>query len=258
MADTETDEQRFVRELRRLLDEPDDVSLQDQKPQYRIRDDPSIAATRNLLRACQEAQGIGLRTVAVLESQGEQLDNVGRALDNLSADLDSAEGHLSQMRRPLFGLCPWRCRWKKKKAKKQDKAQPPPPRDQRTSETRKLRAKSTNEEEPAPEPTGSATARFSTTAGASSGAIAAEERGESGEASGQHHAVDETSQRRQRPSDADELSTTLTSLKGIAQEMGQQLSTQNEQVDELTARAASSEERIRQASQQADKILRDE
>ncbi|XP_072140250.1 uncharacterized protein [Dermacentor andersoni] len=253
MADTETDEQRFVRELRRLLDEPDDASLQDEKPQYRIRDDPSIAATRNLLRACQEAQGIGLRTVAMLESQGEQLDNVNLALDNLSADLDSAEGHLSQMRRPLFGLCPWRCRWKKKKVKKQVKAHPPP-RDQRPSETRKLRVKSTNEEEPAPESTGSATARFRTTAGGSSGATAAEERGEPGAASGQHHGVDSTSQ---RPSDADELSTTLTSLKGIAQEIGQQLSTQNEQVDELTASAASSEERIRRASQQADKILRD-
>ncbi|KAL3205143.1 hypothetical protein MRX96_052997, partial [Rhipicephalus microplus] len=40
-------------------------------------------------------------------------------------------------------------------------------------------------------------------------------------------------------------------------EMGQQLSAQNEQIDELTASAASSEERIRRASRQADKILKE-
>ncbi|KAL1478044.1 hypothetical protein MTO96_035271 [Rhipicephalus appendiculatus] len=40
--------------------------------------------------------------------------------------------------------------------------------------------------------------------------------------------------------------------------MGHQLSAQNEQIDELTASAASSEERIRRASRQADKILKDE
>ncbi|KAH7948657.1 hypothetical protein HPB49_000001 [Dermacentor silvarum] len=254
MADAETDEQRFVRELRRLLDEPDDVSLQEQKPQYRIRDDPSIAATRNLLRACQEAQGIGLRTVAVLESQGEQLDNVSRALDNISADLDSAEGNLSQMRRPLFGLCPWRCRWKKKKDKKDDTSQSP--RNQQHSEARKPRAKSTTSEEAAAETT--ATARFSTTADGSSGPSQTEERVAA--ASGEHRGVDSASEpRHQRPSEADELGAALTGLKGIAQarEMGQQLSAQNEQVDELTASAASSEERIRRASQQADKILRD-
>ncbi|KAH6942624.1 hypothetical protein HPB50_008544 [Hyalomma asiaticum] len=96
MANAETDEQRFLRELRRLLAEPDDVPTHGQQPQHRSRADPSIAATRNLLRACQEAQGIGLHTVAVLESQGEQLDDVGRALDKISADLDSAEGDLSQ------------------------------------------------------------------------------------------------------------------------------------------------------------------
>ncbi|KAK8783298.1 hypothetical protein V5799_010337 [Amblyomma americanum] len=121
----ETDEQRFLRELRRLLAEPDDAEVQPEGEQQRkpqLDDDPSIEATRNLLRACQEAQGIGLRTVTVLESQGEQLDNVEEALEKLSADLGSAEGHLSEIRRPLFSFCPWRCRWKKKKKRSQDGA----------------------------------------------------------------------------------------------------------------------------------------
>ncbi|KAH7943892.1 hypothetical protein HPB52_012542 [Rhipicephalus sanguineus] len=272
MADAETDEQRFVRELRRLLAEPDDENLQgQQEPQYRTRDDPSIAATRNLLRACQEAQGIGLRTVAVLESQGGQLDNVSRALDKLSVDLDSAEGHLSQKTslRPLSLALPVE---KEENKKDEDKTKPSQQHDpKRASKARKPSTKSTtNDESVAESTTGSVirTRPSATTADSS----AATERVVAGVAA-VSGVDDHVSKRRQSLNDADELGATLTSLKGIAQachrfilaissppnllEMGEQLSAQNEQIDELTASAASSEERIRRASGQADKILRD-
>ncbi|XP_075725241.1 uncharacterized protein LOC142767446 [Rhipicephalus microplus] len=220
MADAETDEQRFVRELRRLLAEPDDASLQGlQEPPYRIRDDPSIAATRNLLRACQEAQGVGLSTVAVLESQGSQLDSVSRALDKLSVDLDSAEGHLSQMRRPLFGLCPWRCRWRKKKSKKdEDEAQPSQLDDPKpASKARKPNVESTTNDKSAAESAAESTTAVRTRSSATTAdSSTATDRDVPGAAS-TSGVDDRVSEHRQGPKDADELGRTLTSLKGIAQ-----------------------------------------
>ncbi|KAH9365653.1 hypothetical protein HPB48_013135 [Haemaphysalis longicornis] len=98
--DGETDEQRFLRELNRLLAEPEpdeaDVDARLREQEQRPAHDPSIEATRSLLRAVQEAQGVGIRTVVTLDAQGQQLDNVERALDDLAADLDSAEADLSE------------------------------------------------------------------------------------------------------------------------------------------------------------------
>ncbi|XP_077527778.1 synaptosomal-associated protein 25-B-like [Haemaphysalis longicornis] len=98
--DGETDEQRFLRELNRLLAEPEpdeaDVDARLREQEQRPAHDPSIEATRSLLRAVQEAQGVGIRTVVSLDAQGQQLDNVERALDDLAADLGSAEADLSE------------------------------------------------------------------------------------------------------------------------------------------------------------------
>ncbi|CAN8002716.1 unnamed protein product [Ixodes hexagonus] len=84
------DEERFLRELRRIQAEqdPDDA----QKESW----DPSVAATRKMLQVCQAAQGVGLRTVVMLDEQGEQLDNVGRGLGDIDRDLDSIEEDLSK------------------------------------------------------------------------------------------------------------------------------------------------------------------
>lgn len=255
----ETDEQRFLRELRRLLAKPDDIEVQSegqeqQKRQQQLDDDPSIEATRNLLRACQEAQGVGLRTVTVLESQGEQLDNVERALDELSSDLDSAEEHLSKMRRPLFWFCPWRCRWKKKKQQQQQ-------RKQGEGETNKNNNKAKNNPGPKLRVDGTKSSSKETAGSSksSSRSSTAASEPERLPAAGRHQdSVSLGPQKQQRSQHPDDqLGAALTDLKGVAQEMGQQLSTQNEQIDRLTVSATSSEERLRRDSQRAGDILRD-
>ncbi|EEC08523.1 conserved hypothetical protein [Ixodes scapularis] len=86
----ERDEDRFLRELRRIQAEQDDDDLQEEVW------DPSVAATRKMLQVCQAAQGVGLKTVATLDEQGEQLNHVGRSLGDITRDLDSVEEDLSK------------------------------------------------------------------------------------------------------------------------------------------------------------------
>lgn len=88
----ERDEDRFLRELNRIRAEQDPNEGENVSAW-----DPSVTATRKMLQMCQQAEGVGLRTVVVLDQQGEQLDNVGNALNTVARDLDSAERDLSQV-----------------------------------------------------------------------------------------------------------------------------------------------------------------
>lgn len=70
--------------------------------------DASLDSTRNMVNMCEEASSAGIRTLGMLDEQGEQLDRVEGNLDGIHAEMKEAEKHLHGMEK-WCGLCvcPW-------------------------------------------------------------------------------------------------------------------------------------------------------
>ncbi|KAI6186398.1 Target SNARE coiled-coil domain and SNAP-25 domain-containing protein [Aphelenchoides besseyi] len=70
--------------------------------------DESLEATRRMLALCEESKEAGIKTLVMLDDQGEQLERVEGNLDQINADMKEAEEHLKGMEK-CCGLCvlPW-------------------------------------------------------------------------------------------------------------------------------------------------------
>jgi len=70
--------------------------------------DESLESTRRMINLCEESQSAGIKTLEMLEHQGEQLDRVEEGLDGMHSEMKTAEKHLTGMEK-WCGLCvcPW-------------------------------------------------------------------------------------------------------------------------------------------------------
>jgi len=70
--------------------------------------DDSLDSTRRMITLCEESQGAGIKTIEMLEQQGEQLNRVEQGLDGMGAELKVAEKHLHGMEKWCgVCVCPW-------------------------------------------------------------------------------------------------------------------------------------------------------
>jgi len=70
--------------------------------------DDSLESTRRMITLCEESQGAGIKTIEMLEQQGEQLNRVEQGLDGMGAELKVAEKHLHGMEKWCgICVCPW-------------------------------------------------------------------------------------------------------------------------------------------------------
>ncbi|CAJ0957232.1 unnamed protein product, partial [Mesorhabditis belari] len=68
----------------------------------------SLESTRRMMALCEESKEAGIKTLVMLDDQGEQLERVEVGLDTINADMKEAEEHLKGMEK-CCGLCvlPW-------------------------------------------------------------------------------------------------------------------------------------------------------
>lgn len=71
--------------------------------------DESLESTRRMLALCEESKDAGIRTLVMLDEQGEQLDRVEEGMDQINQDMRAAEKNLEGMEK-CCGLCvlPWK------------------------------------------------------------------------------------------------------------------------------------------------------
>ncbi|CAH1263831.1 synaptosomal-associated protein 25-like [Branchiostoma lanceolatum] len=72
--------------------------------------DDSLESTRRMLQMAEESQDVGIKTLVMLDEQGEQLDRVEEGLDRINEDMRQAERNLTNLEK-CCGLCV--CPWKK-------------------------------------------------------------------------------------------------------------------------------------------------
>ncbi|KAL1243657.1 Synaptosomal-associated protein [Trichinella spiralis] len=66
--------------------------------------DESLESTRRMLAMCEESKEAGIKTLVMLDDQGEQLERTEQGLDTINADMKEAEEHLKGMEK-CCGLC---------------------------------------------------------------------------------------------------------------------------------------------------------
>ncbi|XP_022238692.1 synaptosomal-associated protein 25-like [Limulus polyphemus] len=68
----------------------------------------SLESTRRMLTLCEESEDLGIKTMVMLDEQGEQLDRVEEDMDKINADMKEAEKNLTGMDK-CCGLCVCPC-----------------------------------------------------------------------------------------------------------------------------------------------------
>uniref|UniRef100_A0A8C1VE15 Synaptosomal-associated protein n=1 Tax=Cyprinus carpio TaxID=7962 RepID=A0A8C1VE15_CYPCA len=66
----------------------------------------SLEITRNMKLLLEESKDAGIKTLVMLDEQGEQLDRIEEGLDQINKDMKEAEKNLTDMAR-CCGLCIW-------------------------------------------------------------------------------------------------------------------------------------------------------
>jgi len=70
--------------------------------------DESLESTRRMINLCEESQSAGIKTLEMLEHQGEQLERVEEGLDNMNSEMKQAEKHITGMEKWCgICVCPW-------------------------------------------------------------------------------------------------------------------------------------------------------
>ncbi|KAF5274112.1 hypothetical protein FQR65_LT04510 [Abscondita terminalis] len=70
--------------------------------------DDSLDSTRRMLALCEESHEVGMKTLVMLDEQGEQLDRIEDGMDQINTDMREAEKNLTGMEK-CCGLCVLPC-----------------------------------------------------------------------------------------------------------------------------------------------------
>ncbi|XP_051814095.1 LOW QUALITY PROTEIN: SNARE_SNAP25N and SNARE_SNAP23C domain-containing protein [Acanthochromis polyacanthus] len=68
--------------------------------------DESLESTRRMIQLVEESKDVGIRTVVMLDEQGEQLERIEEGMDSINRDMREAEKNLTDMAQ-CCGLCVW-------------------------------------------------------------------------------------------------------------------------------------------------------
>ncbi|CAL7951164.1 synaptosomal-associated protein 25kDa isoform X4 [Xylocopa sonorina] len=183
--------------------------------------DESLESTRRMLALCEESHEVGMKTLVMLDEQGEQLDRIEEGMDQINADMREAEKNLTGMEK-CCGLCVLPCNkgasfkedegtWKGNDDGKVVNNQP-----QRVMDDRNGLG-----------PQGGYIAKITNDA----------REGEMEENMGQ-------------------VNTMIGNLRNMAIDMGSELENQNRQIDRINRKGESNETRIKVANERAHQLLK--
>ncbi|XP_051255685.1 SNARE_SNAP25N and SNARE_SNAP23C domain-containing protein isoform X1 [Dicentrarchus labrax] len=68
--------------------------------------DESLESTRRMLQLGEQSKDAAIRTLVMLDEQGEQLDRIEEGMDSINRDMKEAEKNLTDMAQ-CCGLCIW-------------------------------------------------------------------------------------------------------------------------------------------------------
>lgn len=186
--------------------------------------DESLGATRRMVGMMEETQDAGIRTLVMLDEQGEQLDRIEEGMDQINKDMKQAEKNLEGLEK-CCGLCV--CPWNKiKNFEKGDEYK----KTWQTSEDGKV--------------INNQPARIQ------------DQRDAVQVGGGFVKRVTNDGREDEMEENLEQVSNVIGNLKNMAIDMGNEITSQNQQIDRINTKAESNNARIGQANERATKILK--
>ncbi|KAF7212780.1 synaptosomal-associated protein 25-A isoform X2 [Nothobranchius furzeri] len=179
--------------------------------------DESLESTRRMLALVEESKDAGIRTLVMLDEQGEQLDRVEEGMNKVNADLKEAEKDLKDIGQCCGLICP--C-VKKIKGGGQ--------------------AWGGNQDG---------------VVNSQPGARVVDEREQMAISGGFIRRVTDDARENEMDENLEQVGGIIGNLRHMALDMGQEIDTQNRQIERIMEKADSNKTRIDEANQRATKML---
>ncbi|CAM9896938.1 synaptosomal-associated protein 25-like [Petromyzon marinus] len=184
--------------------------------------DESLESTRRMLQLVEESKDAGIRTLVMLDEQGEQLERIEEGLDQINKDMKEAEKNLSDLGK-CCGLCSCPCEKLK------------------NFESGDAYKKVWGKKEDG--------------VVSSQPARVCDEREQMAMSGGYIRKVTNDARETEMDDNLEQVSGIIGNLRHMALDMGNEIDTQNRQLERITNMADSNEARIKEANTRATKIL---
>ncbi|CAI5763914.1 synaptosomal-associated protein 23 [Podarcis lilfordi] len=201
---------------------PDEIQLR----AHQVTDE-SLESTRRILGLAIESQDTGIKTLTMLDEQGEQLTRIEEGMDQINKDMREAEKNLTELNK-CCGLCVCPCN--------------------RTKNFETSRAYKTtwgdgieNDRVVSKQPGRVANNLQQNSGGTTSG--------------GYIKRITNDDREDEMEENLTQVGNILGNLKNMAVEMGNTIDTQNQQIDQINIKAETNKDRIEQANVKAKKLI---
>ncbi|XP_065216989.1 synaptosomal-associated protein 25 isoform X3 [Planococcus citri] len=183
--------------------------------------DESLESTRRMLALCEESHQVGVKTLVMLDEQGEQLDRIEEGMDQINADMREAEKNLTGMEK-CCGICVLPCN--KSSSFKEDEGTWKGNDDGKVVNNQPQRVM--------------------------------DERNGLGPASGYIAKITNDARENEMEDNMSQVNTMVGNLRNMALDMGSELQNQNSQIDRINRKGDSNQSRIASANQRAHDLLK--
>ncbi|XP_046711251.1 synaptosomal-associated protein 25-B isoform X2 [Silurus meridionalis] len=190
------------------------TNLQERADQ--LADESLQSHTRRMLQLVEESKDAGIRTLVMLDEQGEQLERIEEGMDQINKDMKEAEKNLTDLGN-LCGLCPCPCN--------------------------KLKERGQNWGNNQDGVVSSQPARV------------VDEREQMAISGGFIRRVANDERENEMDENLEQVGSIIGNLRHMALDMGNEIDTQNRQIDRIMDMADSNKTRIDEANQRATKML---
>lgn len=192
--------------------------------------DESLESTRRILGLAIESQDAGIKTITMLDEQGEQLNRIEEGMDQINKDMKEAEKTLTELNK-CCGLCVCPCnRTKNFEAGKAYKATWGDGGDNSSSNVVSKQPGRVTNGQP----------QRATTGAASGGYI---------------NRITNDAREDEMEENLTQVGSILGNLKNMALDMGNGIEAQNRQIERITEKADTNKDRIDNANARAKKLI---
>ncbi|CAM2115867.1 synaptosomal-associated protein 23 [Lepidochelys kempii] len=190
--------------------------------------DESLESTRRILGLAIESQDAGIKTITRLDEQGEQLSRIEEGMDQINKDMREAEKTLTELNK-CCGLCVCPCnRTKNFESGKSYKSTWGDGVENSTAHVVSSQPGRVTNNQP------------QTTGGASGGYITR---------------ITNDAREEEMDENLTQVGNILGNLKNLALDMGNEIDSQNKQIDRINEKADTNKDRIEQANARAKKLI---
>ncbi|XP_060117969.1 synaptosomal-associated protein 23 [Heteronotia binoei] len=189
--------------------------------------DESLESTRRILGMAIESQDTGIKTITMLDEQGEQLTRIEEGMDQINKDMREAEKNLTELNK-CCGLCV--CPWNRTRNFESNKSY----------KTTWGDGVENSDHVVSKQPARVVNYQQQTSGGPSGGYITR---------------VTNDAREDEMEENLTQVGNILGNLKHMALDMGNEIDSQNKQIDRINEKAETNKDRIEQANVKAKKLI---